>query len=102
MNLNTDLKIKLKIQDIANQLLEISQRVGKIGEADLISSLDGSLSLLNMTVDELKSQRMPQDKKQFWDNNYSDLITWENFDKQFSWCRSCQDYSEEQCMCYTR
>ncbi len=41
-------------------------------------------------------------KYEFWKVNYSDEMTWEEFDDDFAFCNMCKQYSERQCICYTR
>ena len=43
-----------------------------------------------------------ENKKQYWKENKSENITWEEFDKKFHMCSECHCYVDEPCICYAR
>ena len=42
------------------------------------------------------------DKWIAWKKEYEDIMNWDEFDKKYLWCDTCNSYQEGICICYAR
>lgn len=58
--------------------------------------------ILNQTVHADETKQI-QDKKSYWQENKSDFMSWEEFDRDYKYfCNQCKEWCEDVCICHAR
>ena len=52
--------------------------------------------------EERTRYRTDEEKRQIWEDEFSDSVTWEEFEENYFWCTECGSYNDSPCICYAR